>query len=71
MCGVLAGITDRSRSYLAAEALEIYTRYELEIAEQILEGIADLDAGRTFTTEEVKASADKIIADATKKSRSA
>ena len=33
----LAGLTDRSRSYLAAEALEIYTRYELEIVDGILE----------------------------------
>jgi predicted transcriptional regulator len=67
----LAGITDRSRSYLAAEALEIYTRNELEIVDQILEGIADDDAGRVFTTDEVKASVDKIIADAEKTRRSA
>jgi predicted transcriptional regulator len=67
----LAELTERSRSYLAAEALEIYTRYELEIVEGILEGIADLEAGRTFTTEEVKAGVDEIIANVTKARRSA
>jgi predicted transcriptional regulator len=67
----LAELTDRSRSYLAAEALEIYTRYELEIVEQVLEGIADDDAGRTHTHEEVMAEMDKIIADAAKIRRSA
>lgn len=67
----LAELTDRSRSYLASEALEIYTRYELEIVEGILEGIADDEAGRTFTHEEVMSEIDKIIADASKTRRSA
>ena len=57
----LAELTDRSRSYLAAEALEIYTRYELEVVEQILEGIADVDAGRTIPHEEVMREMHELI----------
>jgi len=51
----LAGHTRRSRSYLAVEALEIYTRFELEIVEQILEGIEDMKAGRVIPHEEAVA----------------
>jgi predicted transcriptional regulator len=39
----LALVTDRSRSFLALEALESYLQYELEIVDGILEGIADAD----------------------------
>ena len=67
----LAELTDRSRSYLAAEALEIYTRYELEIVEQVLEGIADDDAGRVVSHEEAMARLDQVIAEAGKSRRSA
>jgi len=57
----LAELTDRSRSYLASEALETYTRYELEVVDGILEGIADADAGRVHTSEEVMAEMDQIL----------
>ena len=57
----LAELTARSRSYLAAEALDIYTRYELEIVEGILEGIADAEAGRVYTSEQMRAELDRVI----------
>jgi predicted transcriptional regulator len=60
----LAGATRRSRSFLAAEALEIYTRYELEIVEGILRGIEDVEAGRVVPHEEAMAEARAIIAKA-------
>jgi len=67
----LAGLTRRSRSYLAAEALEIYARNELEIVEGILQGLAEDDAGLTFSHDEVMADLDRLIADADKTRRSA
>lgn len=57
----LAGLTKRSRSYLAAEALEIYTRFELEIVEGILEGLEDVKAGRVIPHEQVMAEVQAII----------
>jgi len=45
----LADVTKRSRSFLAAEALDTYTRNELEIVEGILEGMAEVDAGHFYT----------------------
>ena len=48
----LAGHTRRSRSYLAAEALEIYTRFELEILEGVLKGVEDVKAGRVVPHEQ-------------------
>ena len=57
----LATLTDRSRSYLAAEAVEFYVDNELDIIDGMLEGSADFDAGRYYTTDEVIAATDKII----------
>ena len=57
----LASITERSRSFLAAEALEIYAREELEIAEGILAGIEDMKAGRVVPHEQVVAEMEAII----------
>jgi predicted transcriptional regulator len=57
----LAELTRRSRSFLSAEALEIYTRNELEIVEQIAEGLEDVKAGRTVPHEEVVAETRAII----------
>lgn len=60
----LAEATRRSRSYLAADALEGYVRSELEIVEGILEGLADFEAGRYFTHEEIVAESEKLFAQA-------
>jgi predicted transcriptional regulator len=51
----LAELTRRSRSFLSAEALEIYTRSELEIVEQISAGVEDMEAGRVVPHEEAMA----------------
>lgn len=56
----LAGLTERSRSYLATEALEVYTRYELEIVEGILQGMAEFDAGNFYTSEQMEAELEKL-----------
>lgn len=57
----LAEITERSKSFLAAKALEEYADRELEICEGILEGIADAEAGRTTPHEQVMAEMQAII----------
>jgi len=57
----LAELTRRSRPFLSAEALEIYTRNELEVVEQIAEGLEDIKAGRTAPHEEVVAETRVII----------
>jgi predicted transcriptional regulator len=58
----LAKITDRSRSYLVADALAEFADDELEVLEGILEGIDDADAGRVMTSAEVQAGLDKRLA---------
>ncbi len=57
----LAEVTKRSRSELVAEAVEIYTRFELEIVEGILEGLEDAKAGRVVPHEQVAAEMRAII----------
>ena len=54
----LGALTKRSRSFLAAQALEIYARYELEIVEGVLEGMEDVRQGRVHTSEDVRAELD-------------
>ncbi|EQB32647.1 CopG family ribbon-helix-helix protein [Sphingobium ummariense] len=44
--GRLADKTRRTRSYLAAEAVESYVNRELQIIEGIQRGLADMEAGR-------------------------
>jgi predicted transcriptional regulator len=60
----LAELTERSRSYLASEALDIFVRQELLIVEGVLEGLADVKAGRVFTSAEVQAEMEQVIAEA-------
>lgn len=62
--GRLAHNTRRTRSYLAAEAVESYVNRELQIIEGIQRGLADMEAGRVTPQAEVMAGADQIIADA-------
>ncbi|SDG36827.1 CopG family ribbon-helix-helix protein [Pelagibacterium luteolum] len=57
----LAKITERSKSFLAAKALDEHVTRELEICEGILEGIAEADAGRTVPHEDVMAEMQAII----------
>jgi predicted transcriptional regulator len=44
---------DRDRSYLLNQAVENYLREQLRFAAMVAEGIEDLEAGRSFTHDEV------------------
>lgn len=62
--GRLAQDTRRTKSFLAAEALDAYVNRELQIIEGIQRGLADMAAGRVTPHEEVMAQAAKIVAEA-------
>ena len=62
--GRLAEGTRRSRSFLAAEAVEAYVDRELEILEGIERGLADAKAGRTVSHADAMARLDAVIEDA-------
>ena len=64
--GRLAHNTRRSRSYLAAEAVESYVDRELEIIEGIQRGLADMKAGRVTPHSEAMDRIDAAIAAASK-----
>jgi predicted transcriptional regulator len=49
----LAERSGRPLDVVANAALRDYVRYENEIGESVQRGVADLDSGRTRTTEEV------------------
>lgn len=59
--GRLADGTRRSRSFLAAEAVEAYVDRELAIVEGIERGLADMEAGRTVSHEAAMASVRRVI----------
>ena len=63
----LAEATRRSRSFLAGEALAAYVERELRIVEGILEGLADVKAGRVTPHHEVMDMIDAMIAEARKR----
>jgi predicted transcriptional regulator len=50
----LAAATRRSKSFLANEAIERYLKEEENFVASVHRGIADADAGRTFTTNEAR-----------------
>lgn len=58
----LAQDTQRSKSYLAVEAVEAYVNRELQIIDGIQRGLADGDAGRVTSHVDVMAQAEEIIA---------
>ncbi len=60
--GRLAHTTRRTRSWLAAEAVEAYVDNELEIIEGIQRGLADMKAGRVTPRDEVMDQLDAAIA---------
>lgn len=60
--GRLAENTRRTKSYLAAEAVEAYVNRELEIIEGIQRGLADLDAGRVTQHKDAMERIDAAIA---------
>lgn len=60
--GRLAQKTRRTKSYLAAEAVEAYVKRELQIIEGIQRGLADMEAGRVTPHEEAMDRIDAAIA---------
>jgi predicted transcriptional regulator len=60
----LALSTRRTKSWLAAEAVEAYVNRELQIIEGVRRGLADKEAGRVTPHDEVISMADGIIAQA-------
>jgi predicted transcriptional regulator len=63
----IAAGTKRSKSFLAGEAVAAYVERELEIVEGIERGLADMEAGRVASHEQVMAEARQIVAEARKK----
>jgi predicted transcriptional regulator len=59
--GRLAQATRRTKSYLAAEAVEAYVDHELQIIQGIQRGIADRDAGRVTPHDEAMDRIDAAI----------
>ncbi len=59
--GRLAEVTQRTQSFLAAEAIEDFVSRELEIVEGILRGMADFEAGRVVSDEEMKRRTGELI----------
>lgn len=59
--GKLAEGTRRSRSFLAAEAVETYVDRELAILDGIERGLADVEAGRTIHHEDAMVSIRDVI----------
>lgn len=57
----LAGHTRRTRSFLAAEAIEAYVERELALIEAIGRGQADVRDGRIMPHEDVRREAEAII----------
>ncbi len=55
----LAKNNERSRSWVVNKAVENYVAYNDWFIEKVKEGIADADAGRFSTPEEVQAVVDK------------
>lgn len=62
--GRLADGTRRSRSFLAAEAVQAYVDRELAIIEGIERGLADVETGKTVSHEDAMATLRQAIEDA-------
>lgn len=60
--GRLAHNSRRTRSYLAAEAVESYVNRELQIIEGVQSGLADMQAGRVTRHDEAMDRIDAAIA---------
>ncbi|API52436.1 CopG family transcriptional regulator [Rhizobium leguminosarum] len=60
----IAADTQRSKSFLAGEAVAAYVERELEIIEGIKRGMADAEAGRVIPHDQAVAEMRKVIEDA-------
>lgn len=65
----LAAAWDRPKSWVVEKALDSYLDDELQRAEKIRQGLADLDAGRWIPHEEVMAQMRRKIENARRKRR--
>lgn len=63
----LAQDTRRTKSWLAAEAVEAYVARELQIIDGIQRGLADMAAGRVIPHDEAMDQIDAAIAAASKR----
>jgi predicted transcriptional regulator len=63
----LAAETQRSKSFLAGEALAAYVDHELEYIASLKEAEADVEAGNYVTHEQVVAELREIVEEATRK----
>jgi predicted transcriptional regulator len=59
--GLLATATRRSKSFLAAEAVEAYVARERAIIEGIQHGMADIEVGRTVSHDAAMDEVDTLI----------
>ena len=59
----IAKAMERSRSYIAEEALAIYARSEIETLEGLEQAMTDVEAGRFFTAEQMQQEFDKLVAE--------
>ncbi len=57
----LSGLTKRSKSYLARQAVKAYVAEELRICRMIQEGVESAERGELYTTEEVMDHVQEII----------
>ena len=64
--GQLAAQTNRTKSYLAAEAISAYVERELEIVSGIERGLADMTAGRVVSHSDAMAHLRKTVSAAVK-----
>jgi predicted transcriptional regulator len=62
MLDALSKSTQRSKNFLAREAITRFVQNEAEIVEGIMQGIDDVKAGRTVPHEDVVKSSRAIIA---------
>jgi predicted transcriptional regulator len=62
MLDALSKSTQRSKNFLAREAITRFVQSEAEIVEGILQGLADVDEGRTVPHEDVVKTSRSIIA---------
>ena len=65
----IAKLSRRTKSWHAAEALEIYLRNELPIVESIVKAQADGRAGKGISLDQMKAETRAIIAEAMAKQK--
>ncbi len=70
LLGSLAESTNRSKNFLAREAIKRFVQSEVEIVESIKRGMADIEAGRVVPHEEAMRQIRAVIdrAEARKKS---